>query len=103
MSGSSRSGPGGAEDRSRGRTGSARAARVSRTGIALVHAGELVLPAAGSEAQAEAAGESDRTTIHYHFPVEIEVVAVGRAESDHDLIAERTLERLLLGLQGEEA
>ena len=80
----------------------ARAARVRRTGIALVHAGELVLPAAGSEAQAEAAGEADRTTIHYHFPVEIEVVTVGEGV-DHDLIAERTLERLLLGLQGEAA
>ena len=28
-------------------TGAGRAARVTRTGLALVHAGELVLPAAG--------------------------------------------------------
>ena len=34
-------------------TGAGRAARVTRTGLALVHAGELVLPAAGSEAEAE--------------------------------------------------
>ncbi len=81
--------------------GGAPAARVRRTGIALVHAGELVLPAAGSEAQAEAVIVSDRTTIHYHFPVEIEVVSFG-AGADHDLIAERTLERLLSGLQSEE-
>ena len=33
--------------------GSSRGARVLRTGIALVHEGELVLPAVGSEAQAE--------------------------------------------------
>lgn len=83
------------------RRGGGAAARVRRTGIALVHAGELVLPAAGSEAQAEAVIASDRTTIHYHFPVEIEVVSVG-AVADHDLIAERTLERLLNGLQSEE-
>jgi hypothetical protein len=48
-------------------------ARVTRTGIALVHAGELVLPAAGSEAQAEAAVDDPRAVIEYHFPVEIEV------------------------------
>lgn len=79
-----------------------RAARVRRTGIALVHAGELVLPAAGSEAQAEAVALSDRTTVHYHFPVEIEVVEVG-AGADHELISHRTLELLLNGLQSEEA
>lgn len=50
-----------------------RAARVRRTGIALVHAGELVIPAAGSEAEAERVIGDSRNTIHYHFPVEIEV------------------------------
>ena len=50
-----------------------RAARVLRTGIALVHEGELVLPAAGSEAQSERVAEDANAVIHYHFPVEIEV------------------------------
>jgi hypothetical protein len=78
-----------------------RAARVRRTGLALVHAGELVLPAAGSEAQAEAVVESDRTTVHYHFPVEIEVVAAGRA-IDMEQVAQRALEHLLHGLEASE-
>lgn len=78
-----------------------RAARVRRTGLALVHRGELVLPAAGSEAEAEAVGVTDRTAVHYHFPVEIEVVELGGAV-DADALADRTLERLLGGLLGEE-
>lgn len=78
-----------------------RAARVRRTGLALVHAGELVLPAAGSEAEAEAVAASDRSTVQYYFPVEIEVVSGGRA-LDLDHIADRTLERLLHGLEGAE-
>lgn len=82
-----------------GSAGRPRAARVARTGIALVHAGELVLPAAGSEAAADVAAASDRTVIHYHFPVEVEVVL--GTPPDHDLIAERTLERLLHGLSSE--
>ncbi|MFA7587312.1 MAG: hypothetical protein WCY11_14135 [Novosphingobium sp.] len=82
------------------RTGG-RASRVRRTGIALVHAGELVLPAAGSAAEAEVVTHSDRMVVHYHFPVEIEVVDLGAA-ADHDEFANRTLERLLGGLQGEE-
>ena len=49
------------------------AKRVLETGIALVHEGELVFPAAGSEAQAELIAEDARTVIQYHFPVEIEV------------------------------
>ena len=48
-------------------------ARVTRTGIALVHEGELILPAAGSEAAAETVAADDRTVVHYHFPVEVEV------------------------------
>ena len=80
----------------------ARAARVRRTGIALVHAGELVLPAEGSAAQAEAVAQSDRTTVHYHFPVEIEVVDA-REALDHDRAAAHTLEQLLSGLQSGEA
>ena len=49
------------------------AKRVLETGIALVHEGEVVLPAAGSEAQSELATDEARAVIHYHFPVEIEI------------------------------
>jgi hypothetical protein len=59
-----------------GSTG-ARAARIRRTGLALVHEGELVLPAAGSEAAAELVARDDRVTVNYYFPVEIEVSAAG--------------------------
>jgi hypothetical protein len=54
------------------------ASRVLNTGIALVHEGEVILPAAGSEAQAEQVMYDARTTIAYYFPVEIEVRAVER-------------------------
>ncbi len=69
------------------------AQRVTRTGIALVHEGEIVLPAAGSEAQAAQVGDDVRSTIHYYFPVEIEVVSGGRA-IDPQEIADLALERL---------
>jgi hypothetical protein len=52
------------------------AARVLQTGIALVHEGELVLPAAGSEAQAQTVAHDERATIAYVFPVEIEVRSI---------------------------
>jgi hypothetical protein len=84
-----------------GNRGGDRAARVRRTGLAKVHAGEIVLARAGTEAQAEAVAVSDRSTIHYHFPVEIEVI-VGARAIDPNLIAERALELLLHGLEGAE-
>jgi hypothetical protein len=46
-------------------------ARVLRTGIALVHEGELIAPAPGSEASF--AATADESGVHYHFPVEIEI------------------------------
>lgn len=75
-----------------------RAARVLRTGIALVHEGELVLPAAGSEAQAEQVIDDSQTVIHYHFPVEIEVRAAPDA-IDPEEIARETLRRLINGMR----
>jgi hypothetical protein len=75
-----------------------RAARVLRTGIALVHAGELVLPAAGSEAQAERVYEDAQTVIHYYFPVEIEVRAAPDP-LDPETIVRATLQRLAQGLR----
>jgi hypothetical protein len=69
------------------------AKRVLQTGIALVHEGELVLPAAGSEAQAERVADDTRAVIHYHFPVEIEVRAGGE-RVDANEIATLVFERL---------
>ena len=69
------------------------AAKVTRTGIALVHEGEIVLPAAGSEAQAEQVADDARASIHYFFPVEVEVVSGGQ-HVDPQHIADLALERL---------
>ncbi len=69
------------------------AKRILETGIALVHEGEVVLPAAGSEAQAEFVADDARTVIHYHFPVEIEVRGEG-GDVDMDAIARYVYERL---------
>lgn len=77
----------------------AHGARVLRTGIALVHQGELVLPAAGSEAQAERALHDDRAVVTYHFPVEIEVRGPVQGP-DADTVADLTLGRLTRGLEG---
>jgi hypothetical protein len=74
-------------------SGESGAKRVLETGIALVHEGELVLPAAGSEAQAEAVADDARAVIQYHFPVEIEVWAGGE-RTDPEEIATLVFERL---------
>jgi hypothetical protein len=50
--------------------------RVERTGIALVHEGEYVYPAPGSEAvvtTAERAIEEGQA-LAFHFPIEVEVI-----------------------------
>lgn len=48
--------------------------RVERTGIALVHEGEYIMPAPGSEAQISGDGLSDGSVVNYYFPVEIEII-----------------------------
>lgn len=55
--------------------------RVERTGIALVHQGEYVVPAPGSEAVISA-GEGPRggAVINYYFPVEVQIVGTPTAE-----------------------
>jgi hypothetical protein len=45
--------------------------RVERTGIALVHEGEYIVPQAGSEAVVSPPGEA---VVNYYFPVQVEVV-----------------------------
>jgi len=75
-----------------------RAARVARTGIALVHEGELILPAAGSEAEGEQALADSRAVVQYRFPVEVEVRGMP-SELDPDAIADLALRRLARGLR----
>jgi hypothetical protein len=84
-----------------GSTEGGQAARVVRTGIALVHEGELVLPAVGSEAAAELVAHDERVVIHYYFPVEIEVRGGGaETERPGDDAARAALLRLAAGLDG---
>jgi hypothetical protein len=78
--------------------GGNRAARVLQTGIALVHEGEIVLPAAGSEAQAEQVMEDSRAVITYYFPVEIEVF-LGDRSVDMEEIVDETLRRLAIRME----
>lgn len=73
------------------------AARVRETGIALVHQGELVLPAAGSEAQADQVIDDARATVQYYFPVEIEVRAAPEQVAARDIV-DMTLDALASGL-----
>jgi hypothetical protein len=54
--------------------GYAAGGRVERTGIALVHEGEYVLPAPGSEASISPADAHAGQVVNYYFPVEIEIV-----------------------------
>jgi hypothetical protein len=46
---------------------------VRETGIALVHEGEYIIPAAGSEAKIDAVSQGNQV-INYYFPVEIVIV-----------------------------
>lgn len=78
--------------------GGTEAARVARTGLALVHEGELILPASGSEAGLEPAAGDARSELRFVFPVEIEVRG-GHEPVDVDAIADATLRRLAQGLR----
>jgi hypothetical protein len=64
---------------------------VLKTGIALLHKGDRIW--AEPEAQAQFAVAGAETTIHYHFPVEIEVRGGGEP-MDIDAIAGYVYERL---------
>lgn len=62
------------------------AARVERSGIALVHEDELIVPAPGAAADlGPTAAEPDRggpTEVHYWFPVQVEVVGLDGPTAD---------------------
>lgn len=73
--------------------GEDRGTRVTETGIALVHAGEVILPEPGSEAETEQLLDDSRTVVQYYFPVEIEVRAAPDP-IDPDEIVDRALRAL---------
>jgi hypothetical protein len=63
--------------------------RVERTGIALVHEGEYIMPAPGSEAAITVGVEGTRTeqVINYYFPVEIQVIGAPTREYMQEVAA----------------
>lgn len=69
---------------------------VERTGLALLHQGELVVPAAGSEALLSIVNGDG--TLVLEFPVEVEVRVVEACDPDEH--ADATLTRLLHALDG---
>ncbi len=73
-------------------------ALVTETGVALVEAGELVVPAAGGAAQAERVIDDARVTIQYYFPVEVEVRAAPEPVPAQEVV-DLTLEALASGLR----
>jgi hypothetical protein len=70
--------------------------RVERTGIALVHEGEYIMPAPGSEAAIapDSGGMVAGTTINYHFPIQVEMV--GSLSDEH---MQRIAQHVYDGLQ----
>jgi hypothetical protein len=66
---------------------------VRETGIALVHEGEYIMPAPGSEATIEPAQMSAQGEINYYFPVEIVIVGT-LPEEEREAIEARIWERL---------
>jgi hypothetical protein len=71
-------------------------ARVERTGLALLHQGEMVVPEEGSEALLSVL-EGDGTLV-LEFPVEVEVRIVDPCDPDEH--ADHTLNRFLNALDG---
>jgi hypothetical protein len=69
---------------------------VERTGLALLHEGELVVPASGSEALFRAL-DGDGTLV-LQFPIEVEVRIVPTCDPDEH--ADTTLRRFVQAMDG---
>ncbi len=69
---------------------------VERTGLALVHQGELIVPSTGSEAVLSVVNGDGRLVLE--FPIEVEVRIMPAC--DPEAHAELTLGRLLHALDG---
>lgn len=73
--------------------------RVERTGIALVHEGEYVMPAPGSEAVfSPSDGTGGRGRVVWSFPVEVEVVGE-LSDTQLDAVAKHVFDELDLALR----
>ena len=66
---------------------------VRETGIALVHEGEFIMPAPGSEATIEPLQMDTQGVVNYYFPVEIVIVG-SLPEEEREAIEGRIWERL---------
>jgi hypothetical protein len=73
-------------------------ARVTRTGIALVHEGERIMAAPDAAAVLERADGDELAEVRYVFPVEVEVRG-GTEPVDAQAIADLALRRLAQGLR----
>jgi hypothetical protein len=76
--------------------------RVERTGIALVHEGEYIYPAPGSEAvvtPAERATEEGQA-LTFHFPIEVEIIGE-LSEMHMEAVAGYVYEQLHTALQAQ--
>jgi hypothetical protein len=74
-------------------------AHVERTGLAVVHEGEYIVPAPGSEATVAADVEEVGRVVNYYFPVEIEVV--GELGAEHmEAVAQYVYDELTNQLDG---
>jgi len=71
---------------------------VRETGIALVHEGEYIMPAPGSEAEIEPMAMSREQVINYYFPVEIVIVG-SLSEEEREAIERRIWEKLTDALE----
>jgi hypothetical protein len=61
---------------------------VKETGLAVVHEGEYIMPAPGSEATIEPAPMMTQEVVNYYFPVEVVVVG-GLSDEDHAAVEAR--------------
>jgi len=68
---------------------------VLQTGIALVHQGEMVVPASGSEAEIALAEQDARNEIHVHLPVVVEV----HGSDQHARAMEQTIDEAMRRLR----
>lgn len=66
---------------------------VKETGLAIVHEGEYIMPAPGSEAKIEPAHMTTQGVVNYYFPVEVVIVG-SLPEEEHAAIEARIWESL---------
>ena len=66
---------------------------IKETGLAIVHKGEFIFPAAGSKAALQSAAGPEATVVNYYFPIEIVLVG-DLSNENHQEIQSRIWEKL---------